>query len=72
MARAEHAEATYELIEWIIDVKSFQCDVFVEVKWLDLPDEKDWTWQPLEGMNEDVPEMLIDFLNKTKKKKVAK
>ncbi len=44
----------------------------MEVKWLDLPDEKDWTWQPLEGMNEDVPEMLIDFLNKTKKKKVAK
>ncbi len=37
-----------------------------------LPDKVDWTWNAVTQLYEDVPEKFMEFLQKTKKKKLAK
>ncbi len=46
--------------------------IFIQVKWLRLPDKQDWTWHSIEDLQEDIPQKLEEFLKNTKKKRHAK
>lgn len=66
---AERSESRYEIIEKIIDVGTADDGFFFQVKWDGLPDERDYTWQPITELFTDVPDMVIDLLSSFKKKK---
>lgn len=42
------------------------------VKWLGLPDNRDWTWHPIEDLCEDITDRVEHLITATKKNKVAK
>jgi Chromo (CHRromatin Organisation MOdifier) domain len=42
------------------------------VEWEDWPDEKDWTWEPLNNLQEDAPDMMKAWRASRKAKKVSK
>ncbi|KAN0095994.1 hypothetical protein V8E51_014799 [Hyaloscypha variabilis] len=42
------------------------------VEWEDWPDEKDWTWEPLNNLQEDAPDMMKAWKASRKAKKVSK
>lgn len=42
------------------------------VEWEDYPDEKDWTWEPVNNLQEDAPEMVKAWKASRKAKKVSK
>lgn len=55
----EHSEAKYELIDELMDITGNKRDrIFVQVKWIGLRDKRDWTWQLLEELHEDVSERV--------------
>ncbi|CDF77419.1 unnamed protein product [Chondrus crispus] len=41
--------------------------IWIQVQWLGLPDRRDWTWQPLKELFEDVPDMVREFLDATRR-----
>lgn len=65
---AKCSESSYKMVEEIVDLESaeeffvfrFRCD--------GLPDEEDCTWNPVQQLYEDVPEILNTFLENCKKK----
>ena len=63
LAHATHSETTYQDIDEIQDIKSEKNSFVVLVKWQGLPDELDYTWEPIQNMAEDVPDLLAEFLN---------
>ncbi len=67
----EHSEAKYEMIEKLIDIGEDGNDIFIQVEWSGLPDKKDQTWNSVKDLNQDIPEKLKEFLNTTKKEKLA-
>ncbi len=69
---AEHTEARFEMVEKIQDISKDKDGIFLHVQWAGLPDKSDWTWVAVEDMHQDVPIMLFEFLDSTKKKKMAK
>ena len=72
MAHAEHSEARYELVENLKDITGNAKDgMWVLVEWCGLPDRKDWTWQHLEELHQDVPDRVDGFLEKIKKREIA-
>eukprot|EP00171_Calliarthron_tuberculosum_P014755 IDg14755t1 len=47
---AERTEIRYEIIEKIIDVREADGEHFFQVQWVGLPDERDFTWNPIDEM----------------------
>lgn len=69
----EHSKAKSELVDNIKDIPGNRKDgLFLKVEWLGLPDKRDWTWQPLKELYEDVPARVVEFLKRTKKNKATK
>ena len=62
MSHAVHTEAHYEDIHRLRELKKNGGEFFVRVEWEGLPDEIDHTWESTKNLNEDVPEMLREFL----------
>ena len=69
---ATHTEASYDMIEEILDIGEEDRVLWLRLKWLGLPDKKDYTWQTLAILMEDVPDMVIQYLDKCKKKRLVK
>lgn len=69
MDLAESTEARYELIEKLMDIGEDADGIHLQVQWLGLPDQRDWTWIPLSTLYEDAPELLASFLSTYKRKK---
>lgn len=59
---ASHSDSEYFVIETISDLRQMDGRIQALVKWLGYPDERDWTWEPIESLYEDVPEMVRTFL----------
>lgn len=75
MHGAEYSEGNYEEIEDLLDINEGSNGFMVQTMWLGLPEECDYTWQPLEVLYEDVPELVVRFLdtcNKTEMVRQAK
>ena len=66
---AERTESRYEVIEKIVDLGQDRDVLFFRVQWEGLPDEQDYTWQPVEELYDDVPDVVNAFLSSFKKKK---
>jgi len=45
--------------------------LFFKVSWEGLPDKRDATWRPIKELYTDIPDMVIDYLAKCKKKQLA-
>jgi len=71
MDLAERSEAKYELVEKIIDIGEDHDGIFLQVQWQGLPDRRDWTWNYLADMHEDMPEVVEEFLDKSKAKNLV-
>ena len=61
---AEHNEAQYEAAKELYQLRRNGYNIEVLVEWDGLPDQTDYTWEPLQQFHEDVPEMLETFLKK--------
>lgn len=69
----KHRKAKYELIDELMDIPGNTRDgIIVQVKWLRLPDKRDWTWQRLEELLEDVSERVKEYLSTCKKNRDGK
>lgn len=59
---ATHAEATYDDIRLMRDIKKHGRGFHVCVEWNGLPDQIYYTWESISTFNKDVPDMLKEFL----------
>ena len=73
LSHAVHTEACYEDIHAFRELKKNGSEFLVRVEWEGLPDEIDHTWETLNDLNEDVPQLLREYLlnMKTAKAKQA-
>lgn len=69
---AKHSTANYEMIEKLLEIGEEDGKILVRVQWQGMPDERDHTWQTIDILNEDVPEMLTTFLASQKNTKQVK
>lgn len=70
--QAEHMEAKFEVVEELVDIAEGDRGIFIQVKWLGLPDKCDWTWQSLQELYEDIPDRLHQYLQGGRRKKKLK
>jgi len=59
---AAHTEAEYEDIKCLRQIKKHGDTIKILVEWEGLPDTCDYTWEPVENLFEDIPEMLMEYL----------
>lgn len=60
---AERTDSRYEVVEKIVDVGEAPDGLFFQVQWEGLPDERDYTWQAIEELHADIPDMVKAFLH---------
>jgi len=70
--QAGHIEAKLEIVDKLLDIGEADDGIFVQVQWLGQRDRVDWTWQPLLEIHQDLPERLLEFPTKTRKKRISK
>ena len=70
LAAAVHTEASYQSVESIKDIRCQNNTIQVQIIWEGLPDEPDWTWEPLDKVVEDIPEILRDYLQTDQKREL--
>ena len=58
---ARHLESSYQVIRNLHDVRTMNGNVEIWVEWEGLPDNHDFTWEPLTQLYADVPEMVREF-----------
>lgn len=61
-AAAEHSCANYQMASAIHDIRSGQSGYELQVEWDGLPDSVDFTWEPASTLHEDIPVMVMEFL----------
>lgn len=54
-----------------MDIGQEKKRIFFQVKWDGLPDERDFTWNPISQLFEDLPDKVKTFLNSTPKEKLS-
>ena len=59
---ADHNEAKYQEIDVIDGIRESDSGIEILIRWKGLPDEYDYTWEPLQQVYEDVPHMLRKYL----------
>lgn len=59
---AEHSDSEYFVVEKLHDLRRSGRSLQVQVEWLGYPEEESWTWEPIDQLRHDVPEMVKDYL----------
>jgi len=59
----EHTDANYHTADYINAVRMDGDSIQIQVVWEGLPDESDYTWEPLSQVFEDIPLVLKTFLD---------
>ena len=59
----QHLEAIYQDALKFVGIRLQNDIIDVQVEWVGLPDEVDYTWEPLKQVHEDIPELLFKFLS---------
>lgn len=73
MSCAANSEGIYELDEELDDIcGSAEDGMHVLVKWAGLLDRKDWTWQDLEELHENISEVITAFLKTCRQKRFVR
>ena len=68
LPHAEHSERKYELVDELLDISgNDKSGIFIQVKWVGLPEKSDWTWQSLQALYEDVRDEVEQLLETTRK-----
>lgn len=68
---ADQTETRYEVVAEIIDISEAKDGLFFQVKWNDLPNKRDYTWQPVKELYADIPDTVTAFLASSKKRKLV-
>ena len=69
---AEHTEAVYDTVEKVQGVREVDKVIWIQVKWEGPEEKKDVTWHTLTDIHGDIPEMVVEFLRKSKSKVARK
>jgi len=69
--QADHLETSYDIVDKLLGIKKMKDGIYLQVEWLGLPDPEDFTWQKLEVLHQDIPEMLSTFLDNSKNTKLV-
>ena len=69
---AAHTEASYQQAESIYDICEKEGGISVKIQWAGLPKALDYTWEPLQQVAEDLPQMLSAYLATKRKKHLRK
>jgi len=72
MEHIEASEAKYEIVDEFISITKSEGIYYVHTKWLGLPDKKDWTYQKLSELYEDMPDRVAEFVLNYRHKTIAK
>lgn len=67
----EHAEATYEEIGIFFDISNGAEGIMIQTKCLGFPDDCSFTWQNINRPFEDAPELLKNYLESCKKRRLV-
>ena len=59
---AAHLEANYQTVEKMRGIRRRNGSIEIEVEWEGLPDASDFTWEPLDQLHQDVPDLLEEYL----------
>jgi len=59
---AEDTEAVYQGARELRAIREKGNQIQIPVEWDGLPDKVDMTWEPVNQVNEDLPQLLRDFL----------
>jgi len=59
---AEHTETVYQDAQALRAIRLKDGRLEIQVEWEGLPDTVDRTWEPLQQVNEDLPQLLENFL----------
>ena len=65
----KHLEESYQDASKVCGIRVNNENVEVQVEWQGLPDELDYTWEPLVQVHEDIPDLLRTFLGTPGNKK---
>lgn len=68
---ADRTEAKYEVLDAIVDISENDEGFWFRLRWEGLPDERDYTWALAKDVYDDVPDMVLEFLRRTSKKKLS-
>lgn len=44
---AEHSELSFQIVERLNGIRSHNMILLIHVEWEVLPDQDDWTWEPI-------------------------
>ena len=69
---AEHTEAVYDTVEKVQGVREVDKVIWIQVQWEGPEEKKDVTWHTLTDIHGDIPEMVVEFLRKSKSKVARK
>eukprot|EP00171_Calliarthron_tuberculosum_P001866 IDg1866t1 len=62
ISHSEFSDTHFETIKELKDIRKKVKKIEVLIEWEGLPDEQDWTWEPIEHISQDIPEVLQKFL----------
>ncbi len=67
----DRSDSRYEVLESIVNIGEAPNGLHFQLRWDGLPDQRDLTWGPISTIYQDVPDMVLDFLRTTRKKRLA-
>lgn len=59
---AAHSSARYQVVNAIRGIRNKDGEIELHFEWDGLPDQVDWTWEPLGLAHRDVPSMVQEYL----------
>lgn len=62
ISHAEFSETQFETIKELRDLRNQHDSFEVLIEWEGLSDEHDWTWEPINNVAQDIPELLQNFI----------
>ena len=69
---AAHLESKYQIAEGIKDIRNENSTIKILIQWEGLPDDMDWTWEPVNQVYDDLPGLLQDFLHTAGKRNLKR
>lgn len=69
---ADLSDSRFEVVQGTVQIGEENDFLYFQMKWNGLPDGRDWTYHPIQDFNENIPELVISFLQTGPQKALAK
>ena len=69
---SEHIGTEYQEVNRLVDIRQSDKRIEVLVQWEGLLEDSDRTWEPLQQLYEDVPDILDNFLQTSSKRELKR